>query len=57
MFETLFKPKGVAIIGAVNDPQFGHLLMFGSGGVEVEGLNDVAFALSPLTPELLYSDF
>ncbi len=37
------------IIGAVQDPQFGPLVMFGSGGVEVEGLNDVAFALAPLT--------
>lgn len=36
------------IIGAVRDPQFGPLLMFGSGGVEVEGLNDVAFAIGPL---------
>ncbi len=37
------------IIGAVQDPQFGPLVMFGSGGVEIEGLNDVAFALAPLT--------
>ena len=37
------------IIGAVQDPQFGPLAMFGSGGVEVEGLKDVAFALAPLT--------
>ena len=37
------------IVGMVHDPQFGPLIMFGSGGVEVEGLKDVAFALGPLT--------
>ena len=39
------------IIGAVQDAQFGPLVMFGSGGVEVEGLKDVAFALAPVTGE------
>ena len=43
-------PEGQEVIlGAVWDPQFGPLIMFGSGGVEVEGLKDVAFALGPLT--------
>ncbi len=43
------------IIGTVRDEQFGPLVMFGSGGVEVEGLKDVAFALAPLTqPEAEY---
>lgn len=37
------------IVGAVQDAQFGALAMFGSGGVEVEGLKDVAFALAPIT--------
>ena len=37
------------IIGAVQDDQFGPLVMFGSGGVEVEGLVDVDFALAPLS--------
>jgi acetyltransferase len=36
------------IIGAVQDAQFGPLVMFGSGGVEVEGLNDISFGLAPL---------
>jgi acetyl coenzyme A synthetase (ADP forming)-like protein len=37
------------ILGAIQDAQFGALVMFGSGGVEVEGLKDVAFSLAPLT--------
>jgi acetyl coenzyme A synthetase (ADP forming)-like protein len=37
------------ILGAIQDVQFGPMVMFGSGGVEVEGLKDVTFSLAPLT--------
>ena len=39
------------ILGAIQDAQFGPLVMFGSGGVEVEGLKDVAFSLAPVTDQ------
>ncbi|NQS92151.1 MAG: acetate--CoA ligase family protein [Chloroflexi bacterium] len=43
-------PQGQeVIIGAVHDSQFGPVMMFGSGGTEVEGLKDLAFGLAPLT--------
>ena len=39
------------VIGMHRDPVFGPVMMFGLGGVFVEVLKDVAFALAPLTPE------
>jgi acetate---CoA ligase (ADP-forming) len=42
-------PEGQEVIlGTVQDQQFGPLVMFGTGGVEVEGLKDVQFSLAPL---------
>lgn len=45
-------PPGIeAIIGATRDPSFGHVLMFGLGGVFVEILKDVSFRILPITEE------
>jgi acetate---CoA ligase (ADP-forming) len=49
--QRMIPPGQDVIIGAVQDAQFGALMMFGSGGIEVEGLKDVAFALAPMTQE------
>jgi acetate---CoA ligase (ADP-forming) len=39
------------ILGVVQDLQFGPMAMFGSGGVEVEGLRDIAFGIGPLNDQ------
>nr|QNO49821.1 acetate--CoA ligase [ADP-forming] II subunit beta [Methanosarcinales archaeon ANME-2c ERB4]QNO49960.1 acetate--CoA ligase [ADP-forming] II subunit beta [Methanosarcinales archaeon ANME-2c ERB4] len=42
-------PRGTEIIiGIKYDPQFGHAVMFGLGGVFVEVLEDVSFRIVPL---------
>jgi acetyltransferase len=41
---------GVEVMaGAVADPTFGHLVVYGAGGTLVELLSDVAFRIHPLT--------
>ncbi len=49
LVQPMAPPGQEVIVGVVRDAQFGPLVMFGSGGVEVEGLQDVAFALAPLS--------
>jgi acetyltransferase len=47
--QRMAPPGQEVIIGAVQDAQFGALAMFGAGGIEVEALGDVSFALAPLS--------
>jgi acetyltransferase len=46
--QRMLKTGQEVILGCTRDPQFGAMVMFGSGGVDVEGLKDVAFSLAPL---------
>ncbi len=41
--------KKETIIGINKDPQFGHMIMFGLGGIYVEILKDVSFRIAPIT--------
>ena len=49
--EMVEKGKEI-ILGVTKDPTFGHMIMFGLGGIYVEVLKDVQFGLAPLTPGL-----
>jgi len=45
-------PKGVELIlGVRRDPQFGPMVLVGTGGVQAELWRDVALDLAPVTPE------
>ena len=45
-------PPGLeCVIGIVKDPQFGHAIMFGLGGIFVELIKDVAFRVLPITAQ------
>ncbi|MBN1423976.1 acetate--CoA ligase [Candidatus Fermentibacteria bacterium] len=47
--EMVAKGKEI-ILGVTKDPTFGHMVMFGLGGIYVEVLKDVQFAIAPITP-------
>jgi len=48
LIEQMAKPGQEVIIGATKDRIFGHICMFGLGGIFVEAMKDVAFRLAPM---------
>lgn len=49
LVEEMVRKGTEIVIGAVRDPQFGHMLMVGLGGIFVEVLKDVAFRICPVS--------
>lgn len=49
--EAMVDPGVEVVVGGLRAPGFGTVLMFGHGGVDIEQLDDVAFALVPLSEE------
>ncbi len=49
LIAPMLKPGREVIIGLTEDPQFGHALMFGLGGIFVEVLKDVTFRIIPIS--------
>ncbi|WP_448589336.1 acetate--CoA ligase alpha subunit [Thermodesulfobium sp.] len=47
--QQMLPPGKDVIIGSVKDPQFGHMIMFGLGGIYVEVLKDVSFRIVPVS--------
>jgi len=53
--QHMMPKKREVIIGVSKDKQFGHVVMFGLGGIFVEVLKDVSFRIVPIEKEDAYS--
>lgn len=51
MIQEMIKGGKEVIMGITRDTQFGHMIMFGLGGIYVEVLKDISFRIVPLSKE------
>jgi len=49
IIQEMVKGNREMVCGIATDPQYGHMMMFGLGGIYVETIKDVAFRIAPLT--------
>jgi len=54
MIQEMVSGGKEVIIGITRDTQFGHMIMFGLGGIYVEVLKDITFRIVPLSKEDAY---
>ncbi|MGB9715046.1 MAG: acetate--CoA ligase alpha subunit [Thermodesulfovibrionales bacterium] len=54
MVQEMISGGKEVIIGITRDTQFGHMVMFGLGGIYVEVLRDVSFRIVPLSKDDAY---
>ena len=52
VLQKMAEPGLEVIVGAKRDPQFGHVIMFGLGGIFVEICRDVSFRVTPVDREM-----
>ncbi|MCL7474717.1 MAG: acetate--CoA ligase family protein [Methanosarcinales archaeon] len=52
VLQKMAQPGLEVIVGAKRDPQFGHVIMFGLGGIFVEICRDVSFRVTPVDREM-----
>ncbi len=50
LIEEMATPGQEIVVGAVQDAQFGPMIMVGLGGIFVEVLGDVSFRICPISP-------